>query len=153
MHSAVYWRSLPMPSLSMRVEAAHGITGCDRKGVADRNTFSHLPDTIMIFELRLYNYGSENTPGPVQLYCWFRKTPEWTPVTVHLSCYIGFLLTIPSIKDMQVDSDDDTSSEEMKNSRFPQSANVCFSIVDGTPGLHITTRNTSKWTPIATRTM
>ena len=47
---------------------------------------------------------------------------------------------------------DDTESEEDEEFTIPQSANGFFNIVDGTPGLHISTRNTSSWTPIATRT-
>ena len=46
----------------------------------------------------------------------------------------------------------DSSSEEDETLVIPQTADVYFDVVDGTPGLQIETRNTSRWTPIACRT-
>ena len=88
------------------------------------------------------------------------ETSEWTPVVgrrrkrPQLPSFVlrRFPPDHPIHQRHASHSDADTSSEEDEELTIPQSANVCFSVVDGTPGLHITTRNTSKWTPIATRT-
>ena len=51
-------------------------------------------------------------------------------------------------------SDSASSSEEEVDEDLviPQTADVYFDVVEGTPGLQINTRNTSRWTPIACRT-
>ena len=49
-------------------------------------------------------------------------------------------------------SNSDTEADE--EICIPQNADadVCFNILDGVPGLQVTTKNSSKWTPIACRT-
>ena len=87
------------------------------------------------------------------------KTSEWTPVVgrrkkrPQIPPFV--LRRFPPdhpIHQSHASCSDDTESEEDEELTIPQSANVFFNIVDGTPGLRITTRNTSSWTPIATRT-
>ena len=48
----------------------------------------------------------------------------------------------------------DSSSEEEfdEDLVIPQTADAYFDVVEGTPGLQINTRNTSRWTPITCRT-
>ena len=87
------------------------------------------------------------------------KTPEWTPVVgrrkkrPQIPPFV--LRRFPPdhpIHQSRASCSDDTESEEDEELTIPQSANVFFNVVDGTPGLRISTRNTSSWTPIATRT-
>ena len=49
-------------------------------------------------------------------------------------------------------SDDDSSSESDTPLTIPENATMNYKVVDGTPGLSITTRKTHHWTPIASRT-
>ena len=46
----------------------------------------------------------------------------------------------------------ESSSEEDEELVIPQNADVYFNVVKGIPGLQIRTRNTSRWTPVASRT-
>ena len=124
----------PLPSLSSKSEDNESI---------DLTTY---PDVS--FEAR------DGHPG-VRFIADSGKTPEWTPVLGRRKKRPQpppfVLCRLPPDHPIHQrhasHSDDDTSSEEDEELT---SANVCFSIVGGTPGLHITTRNTSKWTPIAT---
>ena len=48
---------------------------------------------------------------------------------------------------------DSSSDEEIDEDLvIPQTSDVYYDVVEGTPGLQINTRNTSRWTPIACRT-
>ena len=85
----------------------------------------------------------------------------WTPVIgkrakrsvpLHLLClrappHVKVALP-PSDESTSCDSDDSDCSDLV----IPDHANVNFSIVDGKPGLQVSTRCTRSWTPIAART-
>ena len=55
----------------------------------------------------------------------------------------------PSDESTSCDSSDDSDCSDLV---IPDHANVNFSIVDGKPGLQVSTRCTRSWTPIAART-
>lgn len=57
--------------------------------------------------------------------------------------------TLPSSSDSESASDSESSSTSLT---IPDHAEVNYSIVDGKPGLLVSTRNTRSWTPIAART-
>ena len=73
-----------------------------------------------------------------------RRDHDYLPM-----CCAGFLLITPYDRATQAS---DSSSEEDETLVIPQTADVYFDVVDGTPGLQIETRNTSRWTLIACRT-
>ena len=83
----------------------------------------------------------------------------WTPVygrrkkRVRLS--EAQLRRIPPHCRPQPPSDEDsqsTLSESEIPLTIPDNANVNYAVIDGTPGLSISTRKTRNWTPIASRT-
>ena len=62
--------------------------------------------------------------------------------------YNMFILKLTNLTHSLLDSETD---EEIC---IPQNADadVCFNILDGVPGLQVTTKHSSKWTPIAPKT-
>lgn len=61
-------------------------------------------------------------------------------------------LRAPHVKDASPPTSCDSDDSNCSDLVIPDHANVNFSIVDGKPGLHVSTRCTRSWTPIASRT-
>ena len=89
------------------------------------------------------------------------NTSGWTPVVgrrkkrPHLPPYVlrRFPPNHPLRQNHTTRRSDSSSEEEVDEDLvIPQTADVYFDVVEGTPGLQINTRNTSRWTPIACRT-
>ena len=87
------------------------------------------------------------------------NTASWTPVIgrrkkrPRLPAYV--LRKFPPDHPLRQDQSNlssESGSEEDEELCIPQNANVCFNIMKGKPGLQIRTKNTYKWTPIASRT-
>ena len=87
---------------------------------------------------------TENTAGWTPVSGRRRKRPQLPPYVLR-----RFPPDHP-LRRNQSNSDSETDEEIC----IPQNADtdVCFNILDGVPGLQVTTKNSSKWTPIASRT-
>jgi len=85
----------------------------------------------------------------------FNDEQTWTPVygrRKRIPLNEAQLRKIPHHCRHPPPSDDDSSSESDTPLTIPENATMNYKVVDGTPGLSITTRKTHHWTPIASRT-
>ena len=96
----------------------------------------------------------EGVHGVVVRHCNNEQT--WTPVYGRRRKRIPLneaqLRKIPPHCCRPPPSDEDSSSESDIPLTIPEDANVNYTVVDGTPGLSVTTRRIHNWTPIASRT-
>ena len=96
----------------------------------------------------------EGVHGVVVRHC--NNEQSWTPVYGRRRKRIPLneaqLRKIPPHCRRPRPSDEDSSSESDVSLTIPEDANVNYTVVDGTPGLSITTRRIRNWTPIASRT-
>ena len=83
---------------------------------------------------------------------------QWTPVVgrrrkkTPLPDYVLRRLPPHRRQELQRVSSDSESSGSDQPLVIPEKASVKFTVCEGKPGLHVKTRNTSNWTPIASRT-
>ena len=63
------------------------------------------------------------------------------------------LTSIPSLRSLkQAVSSDSESSNSDQPLNIPEKSSVKFTVYEGKPWLQVKTRNTSNWTPVASRT-
>ena len=104
--------------------------------------------------------GIESRDGvPGVCYLDTENTAGWTPVIgrrkkrPQLPSYV--LHRFPPdhpLRRNQSNHSSESDSETDEEICIPQNANVCFNIIDGVPGLQVMTKNSSQWTPVASRT-
>ena len=81
---------------------------------------------------------------------------QWTPVVgkrrTPLPDYMLRRFPPHCRQELQTISSDSESSESDQPLQIPEKASMKFAVCDGKPGLQVRTRNTSNWTPIASKT-
>ena len=91
-------------------------------------------------------------------YCDSSSKYQWTPVVgrrrkkTPLPNYVLQWLPLHCWQELQIVSSDSESSGSDQPLEIPEKASVKFTVYEGKPGLQVKTRNTSNWTPIASRT-
>ena len=93
-------------------------------------------------------------------YCTEEGEEGWTPVRGRrrvkrtIPLHLVRRRAPPHVKSTLVSSSDSETDSDSSGASLtiPDHATVNFSIVDGKPGLHVCTRSTRSWTPIAART-
>ena len=127
----------------------------DSRHNADSDTETELEVDLLSCTEVAYE-KREDTHGVA--YCDASNMYQWTPVVgkkrrrTPLPDYMLRRFPPHRRQELQMISSDSESSDSDQPLDIPEKASVKFAVCDGKPGLQVRTRNTSNWTPIASRT-
>ena len=142
---------LPVQSSSSENQSACS----DSRHNADSDTETELEVDLLSCTEVAYE-KREDTHGVA--YCDASNMYQWTPVVgkrrrrTPLPDYMLRRFPPHRRQELQMISSDSESSDSDQPLDIPEKASVKFAVCDGKPGLQVRTRNTSNWTPIASRT-